>query len=237
MAHKTLVGGTAYGISGGKCLIGGTAYSIQKGRTLVGGTGYDIGFGTPLASYAEGDVVRINENGSPVEFYVAKHDYESDLNGLGRTLVARKEAFEGCPWGLNITATQWSTSYVLQRLNDAYKLKLSKHIIELLHNTFYRCRDRGSSSTVETRSDPIFLLSRTEMGHGGSEGEALPIATILSSYPYVSKWTRSPASSTSIYYVDYRGTLLTGMPYAENKIFPVFTLPSSVLVGENDLIA
>lgn len=45
MAHKTLVGGTAYEISGGKCLVGGTAYSIQKGRTLVGGTGYDVSFG------------------------------------------------------------------------------------------------------------------------------------------------------------------------------------------------
>lgn len=45
MAHKTLIGGTAYEISGGKTLIGGTAYSLAKGRTLVGGTGYDISFG------------------------------------------------------------------------------------------------------------------------------------------------------------------------------------------------
>ena len=44
MAHKSLVGGTAYGIKGGKCLVGGTAYSIKKGRTLVGGTGYNILF-------------------------------------------------------------------------------------------------------------------------------------------------------------------------------------------------
>lgn len=44
MAHKTLVGGTAYDISGGKTLVGGTGYSISKGRTLVGGTGYDINF-------------------------------------------------------------------------------------------------------------------------------------------------------------------------------------------------
>lgn len=44
MAHKTLIGGTAYEIAGGKSLIGGTAYSKAKGRTLVGGTGYDISF-------------------------------------------------------------------------------------------------------------------------------------------------------------------------------------------------
>ena len=40
--HKTLVNGTAYEVTGGKCLVNGTAYSIKKGRTLVGGTGYDI---------------------------------------------------------------------------------------------------------------------------------------------------------------------------------------------------
>ena len=45
MAHKTLIGGTAYEISGGKTLVGGTAYSIAKGRTLVGGAGYEIPFG------------------------------------------------------------------------------------------------------------------------------------------------------------------------------------------------
>lgn len=44
MAHKTLVGGTAYEISGGKTLVGGTAYNISNGKTLVGGTAYTIGF-------------------------------------------------------------------------------------------------------------------------------------------------------------------------------------------------
>jgi len=44
MAHKTLKGGTAYEIIGGRTLIGGTGYDIAKGRTLKGGTGYDIPF-------------------------------------------------------------------------------------------------------------------------------------------------------------------------------------------------
>lgn len=43
-AHKTLVGGTAYTVKGGKCMVNGTVYSILKGRTLIGGTGYDITF-------------------------------------------------------------------------------------------------------------------------------------------------------------------------------------------------
>ena len=45
MAGKTLIGGTAYTITGGKALVGGTAYGISKGKTLVGGTAYNISFG------------------------------------------------------------------------------------------------------------------------------------------------------------------------------------------------
>ena len=48
MAHKTLIGGTAYDTKGGKCLVGGTVYSIKKGRTLVGGAGYDVSFSIEL---------------------------------------------------------------------------------------------------------------------------------------------------------------------------------------------
>lgn len=44
MAHKELIGGTAYDTKSGKCLIDGTGYAIKKGRTLVGGTGYDVGW-------------------------------------------------------------------------------------------------------------------------------------------------------------------------------------------------
>lgn len=49
MAHKTLIGGTAYEITGGKALIDGTAYSIKSGKTLVGGTAYGINFAPSTA--------------------------------------------------------------------------------------------------------------------------------------------------------------------------------------------
>ena len=47
MAHKTLINGTAYEISGGKTLVNGTAYNIKNGKTLVGGTAYEVGFVKP----------------------------------------------------------------------------------------------------------------------------------------------------------------------------------------------
>lgn len=39
--------------------------------------------GLPLSDLPEGSLVAINERGSPVLFYLAKHDYESGLNGAG----------------------------------------------------------------------------------------------------------------------------------------------------------
>lgn len=47
MAHKTLVGGAAYEITGGKTLLGGTSYSVKNGKVLVDGTAYDISFLLP----------------------------------------------------------------------------------------------------------------------------------------------------------------------------------------------
>lgn len=51
MAHKVLVGGTAYAVKGGRTLVGGTGYAVKGGKTLVGGTGYTIEFsGVALAT-------------------------------------------------------------------------------------------------------------------------------------------------------------------------------------------
>lgn len=44
MAHKTLIGGTAYEIAGGKTLVNGAVYTIESGKTLVNGTVYGIDF-------------------------------------------------------------------------------------------------------------------------------------------------------------------------------------------------
>ncbi len=61
MAHKILIGGTAYEVKGGKCLVNGTAYSIKKGRTLIGGAGYDITFGQVMP--VKGDLITMNLDG------------------------------------------------------------------------------------------------------------------------------------------------------------------------------
>ena len=48
MAHKALIGGTAYEIKGGRDLIGGTVHSKKNGKALINGTAYAIKFGASL---------------------------------------------------------------------------------------------------------------------------------------------------------------------------------------------
>lgn len=79
MAHKTLIGGTAYDVKSGRALISGTGYDIKKGRTLIGGTGYDIRFGTPVEEIAVGTSVYMNVNGVRKEWIIVHQGKPADL--------------------------------------------------------------------------------------------------------------------------------------------------------------
>lgn len=63
MAHKTLIGGAGYSVSGGRPLIGGAGYTIAKGRTLIGGAGYDLPFKMPTFDEIMADMEIISANG------------------------------------------------------------------------------------------------------------------------------------------------------------------------------
>lgn len=53
---------------------------------------------TTLGSKATGSIIKLKENGKLVEFYVGVHNYESSLNGTGRTLVFRKDCYDQRQW-------------------------------------------------------------------------------------------------------------------------------------------
>lgn len=71
-AHKTLVGGTAYTVKGGKCMVDGTVYNILKGRTLIDGTGWDITFPSAIEMPAKGDLITMNLDGTDRQYRVLK---------------------------------------------------------------------------------------------------------------------------------------------------------------------
>ena len=239
MPHGTRINGTSYGITGGKCMVNGTVYGIKKGRTLVGGTGYDISFGTPLSSYSEGDVIFINEDNSPVGFYVAKHDYESGLNGVDKTLIVRKDCFSAIQWNTS-NSNEYSNSFIDNWLNSTYLNLLDTVIANNINNTkFYYTPKGGKPSSTTTLQRKILILSAAELGEKLNvpvEGNTLPIANILK-IAYLNgspttQWTRTPQENGSLksvaftssgYYMEYYSLL-------SNGVRPAFTLPSSFLL-------
>ena len=241
-SHSTLIDGTKYSILGGRTLIGGTGYGISKGRTLIDGTGYDIAFpvqGTPLSDFAEGAIIKLNEIGSPVEFYVAKHNYESGLNGTGRTLLVRKECYGTCLFG------DGNNSYIDgildSSLNGAYKSKLDASIQSAIGATHIRCGVGGSSNSTTIAKRAVFQLSASELGSGPgyNDGTSLPIAAVLKKATYngnaYDQWTRSPKpyDYSYCYYFDASGYLVEGMFNGACGSRPTFTLPGTILVDEN----
>lgn len=197
-----------------------------------------------LSEVAEGSILLLNENGSPVEFYVAKHDYEAGLNGSGRTLVVRKDCYDTRAWHRsNVNA--YASSAIDTWLNGTYKGLLDADIQSVIGTTkFYYTPGNGSTS-VTTLTRAIFLLSVTELGktasYANTEGSALPIASTLQiayrNGSAVTQWTRSPrtgdAGSAYCLYTD--GDVSGGDRCANTYgSRPAFTLPGEQSVTEND---
>lgn len=206
-----------------------------------------------LGDIVEGSIVKINENGSPVEFYVAKHDYESDLNGTGRTLLVRKNSCSDVMWFQGEDDTEgvdclFDNSTIDRWLNGTYKQRLDVKIQENALTTFYCVVSANkSNATVGTLTKSIFLLSAQELnilvGNTVAEGSILPIA----SKEYIDNDTQYWLRTINYYYtcptyVNTSGELkvdasVQGEPNTpDTSPRPCFTLPSNLLVGDNDLI-
>ena len=67
MAHKTLISGTAYSVTGGRELIGGTGYGCKAGKTIIGGTAFTVPFGRAVtvktdATFSGGNLSKSTPN-------------------------------------------------------------------------------------------------------------------------------------------------------------------------------
>lgn len=240
----SIIDAASYGITEGKCMAGGTGYSIQKGRTLVDGTGYDISFGIKLGSIAEGTIVYINENGSPSEFYVAKHDYESGLNGSGRTLLVRKDCYNARNWHSPRT-NKYAISAIDTWLNSTYKALLDASVQDAIGTTAFYYTVGGGDKTLTTLTRSVFILSLQELGRktniSNAEGTTLPISRALEKAYYngtaVDQWTRSPDTSRTDYAWYMAGGGYPGGRYIDYTTAysrPCFTLPSTIAVDPSN---
>ena len=194
--------------------------------------------GTMLSDIEEGELVKLNENGSPVEFYVAKHDYEPDLNGAGRTLLVRKDCYDQRQWHSS-DVNAWANCTLRSWLNSTYKGLMDADIQKAMGTTAYRYTPGNGNWTVSTRSDAVFLLSVTELGKSESfaniEGSALPNSKMY----WSDQWTRSPyTENTASAIWTFGNNSASNGDFCSNlyPIYPIFTVPSTIRADDTGLI-
>jgi len=199
--------------------------------------------GISLSQLSEGSIVMIPEDGVDTAFYVAKHDYESGLNGTGRVLMVRKDVHSNQVWDSgNVNAYVGSDIDVW--LTNTYLSTLDAKIQELIDTTKFYYTPGNGNTTVSTLERSVFVLSATELsrssgtGTANAEGSALPIASSLQiaylNGSVVVQWTRTPTTNSTL----YAHVLNTGGGITSNGCFlsygvrPCFTLPSDMQLSK-----
>ena len=203
-----------------------------------------------LGAMAEGSIVKLNEDGAPVEFYVAKQDYAPELNGTGRVLLVRKECY-GEPtywWGNDYNhRCEYADCNIDVQLNGEYKNRLNPDIQAAMGTTKFRyvCGDSNWSQTTLERS--VFLLSNGEMSDysGAYDGPQLSseVRSLLriayQNGSAVGQDTRTPVvpnTNWATVVIRANGTFTSTLSRICGCPRPVFTLPASLYVGDNGTV-
>lgn len=202
-----------------------------------------------LGDRTEGSIVKLRENGVLVDFYVAKHNYESGLNGAGRTLVVRKDCCDPRRWG-DGKVNDYASSDIDEWMNGDYKNLLDADIRTAMKTTKFYYSPGNISTAKTTLSRSVFALSVTELDRTSTsdilnvEGTPLPIASTLQiaylNGSAVNQWTRSPRidKTTSVWYLKTNGTC-----YSNSSITatfcprPAFALPASCYVSDDGSVS
>lgn len=164
-----------------------------------------------LSDIAEGETVLMDEGSNVVEFIVAKHDYESELNGAGRTLLVRRyAAARGISWSTSYSTyadsriDSWLNNTYLNGFSSSQKKSIDK-------TTFYYTPGFSDynfsigSNKVSTLSRSVFLLSAHEIGFNTTGSDVV-------------NWTNSSPEYT----------------YNEGTTFPSYTKIKKVLRTSNE---
>ena len=200
---------------------------------------------TTLGSKATGSIIKLKENGKLVEFYVGVHNYESSLNGTGRTLVFRKDCYDQRQWHTsNVNA--YASSAIDSWLNSTYKNMLDADIRALIGSTKIRYTPGNGNTTMGTLDRAVFLLSAYELGKSESwfnkEGTTLPNATNYQiaklNGSTVVQWTRSPrtGNTSSAVFLLSNGNVSRNGCGSSRGSRPAFTLPSNLYVSDDGTV-
>lgn len=202
--------------------------------------------GKTLGQVAEGQLVKLNESGKPVEFYVAKQNYESGLNGAGLVLLVRKDVYQNGQWDSE-NINNYAESTILNWSNNTYRLKLDPWVYSSSGIVSTYIRITNASKVVETRRCLVFQLSLKELGLSNNdaniEGATLPISSKLKIANYqgspASQWTRTPQkySNTNAFSVNSSGSPNIGNCTSSAGYRICFCLKSNVYVADDGTLS
>jgi hypothetical protein len=189
--------------------------------------------------------VYLMEGSSKVKFYALSHNYESGLNGKGRTLFCRESpagsgthttsAKENYRVDSNNEDTWYKNTYVNKFSGEVRKLiGMTKYIGQYVHMTYTQTGNPLKAVLYgDTYESSFFPLSTAEVGGSNfSDGSALSsaaisrLANILTRYGN-GIWTRSPSMTNT-------GTSTSGyrMYYYANGQYIYSTSGSSLSTAE-----
>ena len=198
---------------------------------------------TRLYDKAEGSIIKIAESGTPVAFYIAKHNYEAGLNGDGRTLMVRKDCYDSRTFSSSNNA--YANSSLDSWLCNTYLTLLDADIQTAIGTTKFYYTPGNGNTTVTTLQRAVFQLSLTELGksdiYAKKEGTALPIAsTLQSAYnngSAVAQWTRTPLTNgkNGVFGLISGGTTYRFSYSERHGSRPAFTLPSDFIITDDML--
>lgn len=187
--HKTLVNGTVYDVTGGKCLVNGTVYGIKKGRTLIGGTGYDINFepsydpvfanntwGQIIAACRNNEVpdtwkvadqkpMTINGVDYQIDIIGKNHDDYSDGSGKAPLTFQLHDCYADAKQ-MNSTNTNnggWTSCAMRSTHLPAILALMPTEVQNGIREVNKLTSAGNQSATINTTADKLFLLSEVEI--------------------------------------------------------------------------
>ena len=260
MAHKTLIGGTAYEIKGGRDLIGGTGYNKKNGKVLIYGTAYDIPFssGIPIGTIPVGSTIKIGVNGKSYDFLVVNQGIPSNSNlndsSCDGTWLLMKDIYENRQWH-SFDMDKLESSTIHSYLNSTFLNLFDSNICDAIKQVKIPYRKNGGSGGTDQSganglSCKVFLLSGPEVGLAGAsympnDGAKLDyfnantgldskrIAYLNGSA--ANWWLRSPSTDRAVYAWFVYPNGYYSYNYVSNSlgIRPAFTLPSTFPLIQN----
>ena len=201
--------------------------------------------GTPIGNVAEGSAVYVLESGKRVKFILAKHNYESSLNGSGKHLLVRASPLSdnvirnNMDWVKDTSLRTWLSGTYAKRLDSNFQ----KRVVSV--SCKYICR----GSTYTATGQKYLIPSYSDLG-AWSQTVVDALATSLGNYTdFQLRDTTDTAPWNSddegnYYYYGYFGKTNAGnyidrsaTTYPNENVLPCFCVDGQVTVEDNGYLS